>query len=233
MRTCTVEFSGGGDASGSKRMRAICVAGRSRVNSCCCVPAYTPETGRICAIFPGMRRLPNSTKTSCPTVGSIRRSLGMYQSTKMSVGSRISAIGVPAVSDWPISARPVEIIPATGARTRALAEMALHLIETTSKLLDELIKRGKLNGGLGDFRLRRDHGFAGRGVFTQNFHAEGHRGRGHGAQAFDCFLGHELIRARGFEKVLRDPRLDAQFRRAAGDVRQRAHIGRDDAVLLR
>src|SRR5262249_46149001 len=110
MRTCTVEFSGGGDASGSKRMRAICVAGRSRVNSCCCVPAYTPETGRICAIFPGTRRLPNSTKTSCPT--------GIGETCRDYSGDR--------------------------RKDAALAEMALHLIETTSKLLDELIKRGKL-----------------------------------------------------------------------------------------
>src|SRR5436190_10374358 len=37
----TVEFSGGGNAPASKRMRAICVAGRLPVNSCC-LPAYTP-----------------------------------------------------------------------------------------------------------------------------------------------------------------------------------------------
>src|SRR6266436_350011 len=118
MRTSTVVFSGGGEAPRSKWMRAICVAGRVRAISCCCIPAYTPETGRICAIVPGMRRLPNNTETTCPTWGSIRRSLGMYQSTKMSVGSRISAIGVPAGSDWPTSARPVEMIPAIGANTR-------------------------------------------------------------------------------------------------------------------
>ena len=107
----------GGDAFLSRRMRAICVAARSRVINCR-VPANTPDTGRISAIVPGMRRLPNSTKTSFPTLGSISRSLGIYQSTKMSVGSRISAIGVPATSDWPACARPVETIPATGAWTR-------------------------------------------------------------------------------------------------------------------
>ena len=90
-----------------------------------------------------------------------------------------------------------------------------------------------MNGGLRDFRLLRDNGFAGRGVLARHFHAEGHSGGGHNAEAFYCFLGHEQIRARRFEGFLRDPSLDAQFCRAAGDVRQRTHIGCDDAVLLR
>jgi hypothetical protein len=54
----------------------------------------------------------------------------MYQSTKISVESRISAIGVPAVSDWPTCARPVETIPAIGAqglaRESAARQRAFH-----------------------------------------------------------------------------------------------------------
>ena len=94
-----------------------------RARRAAALPAYTSETGRISAIFPEMRRLPNSTKTSFPTLGSLRRSLGIYQSTKISVGSRISAIGVPATSDWPTCARLVEMIPATGAKTRPPAKL--------------------------------------------------------------------------------------------------------------
>ncbi len=111
--------------------------------------------------------------------------------------------------------------------------MALRLIEPAAKLFDEFIERRKLNGGLGDFRLLRDDGFARLGALPQHFHTEGHGGRGHGVHAFHCFLGHAQIRAHGFERFLRDARLDAQFRRAAGDVRERLHIGRDNAVLLR
>jgi hypothetical protein len=114
-----------------------------------------------------------------------------------------------------------------------LAEMALRLIKVPSKLFDEFIERRKLNGGLGDFRLLRDDGFAGRGALAQNLHAERHSSRGHGAEAFYCFLGHAQIGAHGFERFLRDARLDAQLRRAAGDVRERLHIGCDNAVLLR
>src|SRR5215475_6924593 len=154
MRTFTVEFSGGSAAPGLKRMRAIWVAGRSRVNSCvCCVPAKIADTGRISAIFPRMRRLPNSTKTSFPTSGSIRRSLGMYQSTKISVGSRISAIGVPATRDCPTCARPVENDSSNRRKDLAFVEMLLHLIEATVKLLQKLIERGQLNGRLRDFSL--------------------------------------------------------------------------------
>ena len=98
-------------------MRAICVAVRS-ASKTGCVPAYTSETGRISTILPERRQLPNSTKTLFPTLGSAKRSLGMYQSTKTSVGWRISAIGVPATSDWPTRARFVETIPAIGATTR-------------------------------------------------------------------------------------------------------------------
>src|SRR5262249_29453306 len=106
-----------------------------------------------------------------------------------------------------------------------LAEMLLHLIETAAKLLDKLIEGGKLNGGLCDFCLLRDDGFARRGILAQDFHSEGHSSRGHSAEALYRFLGHELIRASCFERVLRDSSLDAQFCRATGDVRQRAHVG--------
>ena len=111
--------------------------------------------------------------------------------------------------------------------------MALHLIEVALKLSGEFIQGGKLNGGLGDFRLLRDDGFAGRGVLAQDFHAEGHSGRGHGAEAFHGFLGHAQIGAHCFESFLRHPSFDAQFRHATGHVRHCAHIGGDDAVLLR
>src|SRR5215831_10192911 len=119
------------------------------------------------------------------------------------------------------------------AQRPALAEMLLHLIETAAKLLDKLIKGGKLNGGLCDFCLLRNDGFARRGILAQDFHSEGHGSRGHSAEALYRFLGYELIRASCFERVLRDSSLDAQFCRATGDVRQRAHVGRDDAILLR
>src|SRR4051812_24910109 len=46
--------------------------------------------------YPGMRRLPNSTRTSSPILGSSTRQFGTYQSTKTSVGLTISAIGTPA-----------------------------------------------------------------------------------------------------------------------------------------
>src|SRR5262245_20210139 len=42
-----------------------------------------------------------------------------------------------------------------------------------------------------------------------------------------------MSRRRCFERFLRDPGLDAQLCCAPGDVRQRAHVGGDDAVLLR
>ena len=90
-----------------------------------------------------------------------------------------------------------------------------------------------MNGGLRYLRLLRNNRFSGRGALTQDFHAEGHRGVGHGVDTFHRFLGHPQIGAHGFERLLRDPSLDAQFCRATGDVRQRAHIGRDNAVLLR
>ena len=99
--------------------------------------------------------------------------------------------------------------------------------------MDEVIQGGKLNGGLGDFRLLRDDGLLGRGPLAQDLHAEGHSGRGHGIDAFCRLLGHAQIGARCSERFLRDPGLDAQFGRATGDVRQRPHISCDDAVLLR
>jgi hypothetical protein len=111
--------------------------------------------------------------------------------------------------------------------------MAFHLIEACSKLLDEFIKRGELNIGLGHFRLGGDNGFAGLGVLAQDFHAERHSGRGHDVEALYCFLRHKQIRVRCFKKVLRDPSFDTQFCRAAGDVSQGAHVRGDDAVLLR
>src|SRR5262249_47836310 len=86
----------------------------------------------------------------------------------------------------------------------ALAEMLLHLIETAAKLLDKLIKGGKLNGGLCEFCLLRNDGFARRGILAQDFHSEGHGSRGHSAEALYRFLGYELIRASCFERVLRD-----------------------------
>src|SRR5690242_16217921 len=41
-----------------------------------------------------------------------------------------------------------------------------------------------------------------------------------------------MIRARRFERFPCHPRLDTQFRAAARDIRQRAHVGRDYGVLL-
>jgi hypothetical protein len=73
------------------------------------------------------------------------------------------------------------------------AEMVLHLVEAASKLLDEFIQGGELNGGFGDLRLLRDNGFARRGAFAQDFHAESDGGRGHGIDAFRCLLGHAQI----------------------------------------
>jgi hypothetical protein len=72
-------------------------------------------------ISPRIRRLPNRTKTSLPTFGSDRRSLGTYQSTKTSVGSRICAIGVPAR----------ESLDAARSHLQ-LAEEAVQLIATSS-----------------------------------------------------------------------------------------------------
>src|SRR4051812_30982750 len=126
----------------------------------------------------------------------------------MSVGSRSSAIGVPATTDWPTCARPVETIPAIGAKGR------------------------KLNRGLGDFRLLRDNCLAGRGLFAQDFHAESDGGR-HSVDTFCCFLGHAHIGARRFKRIPSGTSLDAQFCRTTGDVRQCAHISCDNAVLLR
>jgi len=132
----------------------------------------------------------------------IVRSLGIYQSTKISVGSRISAIGVPAVSDWPTCDEACRDYSGDQRKHLSPAEMALHLIEAAAQLLDKLVQGGNLNGGLRDFRLLRDNGFAGRGVLAQDFHAEGPSGRRHGAEAFYCFLGllalqwlHEVVRA--------------------------------------
>jgi hypothetical protein len=49
MRTATVAFRGGDNAPGSKRMRAIWVAGRSRVNACCVPVArrWCPATAML------------------------------------------------------------------------------------------------------------------------------------------------------------------------------------------
>jgi hypothetical protein len=78
-------------------------------------------------------------------------------------------------------------------RDPAAAEMGLHLTEAISELLDEVIQGRKLNRGLGDLRFLRDNGFAGRRALAQDFHAEGHGGRGHGIDAFRRFLGHAQI----------------------------------------
>src|SRR5262249_17803118 len=112
--------------------------------------------------------------------GSMRHSLGMYQPTNISVGSRISAMGVPAVSDWPACARPVETI-LDRRNDPPLAEMLLHLVKAAPKLLDKWIDRGQLNVGLCDLRLLRNDGFARRSILAQHFHSEGHGGRAHNA----------------------------------------------------
>ena len=111
-------------AAAARRGRSECVRSAWRCAHARqgCVPAYTSETGRISAILPERRQLPNSTKTLFPTLGSARRSLGMYQSTKTSVGSKISAIGVPATNDWPTRARLVERKPLIGAVIRPSAK---------------------------------------------------------------------------------------------------------------
>ena len=49
-----MDLSGGGDTSAPKRMRAICVAGRSRANNCpCCVPANPRVTSPDESYNPG------------------------------------------------------------------------------------------------------------------------------------------------------------------------------------
>jgi hypothetical protein len=67
-----------GTAPELKRMRATCVAVRSLAKSGC-LRTYTSEIGRISAILPEMRRLPNSTKTPFPTLGSAPRQRAFHR----------------------------------------------------------------------------------------------------------------------------------------------------------